>query len=281
MPGSSTSPELPRLVAHEYFHALHYWLDPGEEDWVREGMAQVFEIFVVGRPNGKHLMAAQKFPSAPLVGAFDYGNDNSTRYGQALLYFSWLTRECGGRELFWDLLRPVDGLKGLKKIDTVLRKRGGLRPQCRSARQSVLDFQMAKVHNRVDFYKWDNPLRYFLGNYRFVKFAPSADPMVATSVYRLTPRQAERLREGCPDCHIFCRWGGGFTDSSDRSSRRIPCGAPFRGLAARHFAFEAVNPGVFLTKGCHKGISHCVLNYIHEVCLDLEGRFLLEFRGLP
>ena len=197
------SPEWERLLAHEYFHALHYWLNPGEEDWVREGMAQVFEALVIGRPNGRHLWAAQQFPSAPLVAKFDHRQKNVALYGQSLLYFSWLIRECGGKELFWDLLRPLKQLRGLDKIESALHQRASAKPQCQSAKQSVLDFHIAKVHNRVDFDNLDNPNRWFLGNYRFTKPEPLPARMVATSLYRLTPAQASHLLKTCGNCHIF------------------------------------------------------------------------------
>ncbi|MBC7538740.1 MAG: hypothetical protein H7281_07965 [Bacteriovorax sp.] len=64
------------LFAHEFFHAVHFEINPDEATWVREGMTQLFEYFTTDELNRSNLRAAIDNPLTPLIGKYDIDNAN-------------------------------------------------------------------------------------------------------------------------------------------------------------------------------------------------------------
>ena len=175
-PSILVSEDLFPLVAHTYFHALHYAIHPGEDAWIREGMAQLFEDKVLGRLNASHVVASMQNPSTPLMGAYsNYDGHkyelimNPAQYGHDLMYFYYLDRECGmgADDLFWAIARGKEGLTGAETIRSALSKQLRENPelaakeQCSSFEGSVREFEKARFVNRSSLFGADRT-HYFL-----------------------------------------------------------------------------------------------------------------------
>ncbi len=162
-----TSKDFDRLLIHEYFHAVHSAINPGEEAWIREGLAQVFESRVTKKSHAPSIMATMKNPSHSPVSAMDHNHQDEILYGNTFLYFQYLVRECGGPSLFWKLALPdKEALRGLDHLERTLKENHSLRPQCENATQSLFSYQLAKLINRVDYSNFSNSQRYYLTSER-------------------------------------------------------------------------------------------------------------------
>lgn len=151
---------LTSLLTHEVFHAIHYLINPDEEPWVREGMAQFFEFIVTKNLNAKNLQAAIKNPLTPLIGEYDFKKPNDAQYGHNLLYFHYLFTHCGGENLFWKISRGLNGLRGKELISTILDDEDH-KEECTSFESSAISFLVAKNHNKSQ-YQSDDRNRYFV-----------------------------------------------------------------------------------------------------------------------
>lgn len=182
-----TSENLKQLVAHEYFHAVHFALHPDEQPWVREGLAQIFENKVLGRYNGVNVAAAFKKISTPLEGDFDVSADGTPRidkpqYGHVLLYFHYLLAQCS-EELFWKITRGAAKDRfGADSIDGILKQSGNAKPQCASFAESATHFEIARAHNHVR-YDLKNPDAFPAGADSKIHFLMSTTFAASSAAY--------------------------------------------------------------------------------------------------
>ena len=158
-----------------------------EEDWVKEGMAQLFEWKVTGRFFRKHLEQGLEKLTTPLITSYDHGHYQPELYGHHLLYFYYLTQNCGGENLFWEMAQgysslsllskvmaplvpahPSEDLKGANKINYhLLSSVQSFKLQCRDFQSSALHFQIARILNQD---LWDHNDE---GIYRIYPYHPS------------------------------------------------------------------------------------------------------------
>ncbi len=150
------------LAAHELFHALHYRLNPTEEAWVKEGLAQVFEYLITGHLNGINFRAALNNPMTALMGKYNINRVNRAQYGHDMLFFYYLYKHCGGVNLFWQLVSGENGLTGYEAIDETLSKRSAQLHYCRDFKKSALSFELAKAHNQISYQGLEESSQYFL-----------------------------------------------------------------------------------------------------------------------
>lgn len=141
------------LLAHEFFHAVHFEVNPGEEPWMREGMAQLFEFIVTDNLSGANLQASIAKPNTPLIGKYDIENVNPAQYGHDLLYFFYLYNHCGGDDLFWSLATGQDDLQGAELIDRLLSLKNSTPVECKNFHNSAVSFETAKLHNQMQITK--------------------------------------------------------------------------------------------------------------------------------
>jgi hypothetical protein len=153
---------LKSLLAHEFFHAVHYELNPDEEPWIREGMAQLFEYITTHELSGANLQAAIANPFTPLIGRYEISEPNPAQYGHNFLYFYYLYNHCGKDELFWKITSGVDGKNGAALIDSTLKDSRISAIECRDFYSSALSFEAAKVHNQIQFTNESEKERFFL-----------------------------------------------------------------------------------------------------------------------
>jgi hypothetical protein len=143
------------LLAHEFFHAVHFEINPDEESWMREGMAQLFEYIVTENLSGSNLQASIAKPNTPLIGNYDVENSNPAQYGHDLLYFFYLYNHCGKDNLFWKIAAGTDDLQGAALINSVLQAGAKEEIECKNFHYSAVSFEAAKLHNQMQITKSD------------------------------------------------------------------------------------------------------------------------------
>ncbi len=153
---------LKALLAHEFFHAVHFELNPNESPWIREGLAQVFEFMVTNELNGGNLRSAISNPLTPLIGTYHLETPNAAQYGHNMLYFYYLYKHCGEASVFWDITLGQNGLKDTDLLNAVLKKQQSNKSQCRNFASSAVNFEIAKIHNQIQFAQEENQEEFFL-----------------------------------------------------------------------------------------------------------------------
>jgi hypothetical protein len=140
-------PNFERLFLHEVLHAIHKKLNPFEVDWVKEGLAQVFEEMVLGSLNFETISSYYKSPLVSFFKPYSVISLDKALYGQHLLYFYYLIKQCGGKKLFWNLLDGAQGSSiGQHNIDRALQEHD--LPQCINFKASLKNYTLAKIYNR-------------------------------------------------------------------------------------------------------------------------------------
>jgi len=157
------------FMYHEFFHAIHFLINPTEHNWVtvspnkhkwiREGLAEYFAYIVSGRKNSTYIKGGFGHPSTSLTHPPIGDELGPAHYGHQFLYFYYLFRECG-QDLFWKIAKGVTGARGELNIDIILSQYGPSLPQCRSFNDSVVHFELAKFKNHLT--RGDNPNIHFL-----------------------------------------------------------------------------------------------------------------------
>jgi uncharacterized protein YjaZ len=141
------------LIAHEFFHAIHFEINPDEDAWIREGMAQNFEFIVTNELNGVNLQATINNPYTPLIADYEIENKNPAQYGHDLLYFHYIYNHCGKDTLFWRIASGMNNESGSKLIESALIKSGIEREECRSFYASAIHFEVSRWHNQIQYTK--------------------------------------------------------------------------------------------------------------------------------
>jgi len=159
-----SSPFFLRFFSHELFHAIHYVLNPGEEVWIREGLAQLFEMKMYNSTNSDNLLTALSYSTTSLFGSFDIFNVNKEQYGHSLLYFYYLNSKCASNDdLFWDLTKSkaMGGkrLQGVEAINFVLSQKRDVSQAnhniCKNFKASADHFMIARVMNKYSGFDQD------------------------------------------------------------------------------------------------------------------------------
>ena len=96
-------------LAHEYQHAVHWNADPTEETWVNEGLSELAtELSGIQPLHGRSVLRS---PTPSLI---HWPTFISPFYGQALMFFQYLTSQYGDPNDLRPLMtEPADGLAGI------------------------------------------------------------------------------------------------------------------------------------------------------------------------
>lgn len=208
------------LLAHEFFHAIHFEINADEAPWVREGMAQLFEYIVTDELNGLNLKAAIENPLTPLIGSYNVGDINAAQYGHNMLYFYYLYKHCGGDQFFWSMaegdqegVQAESEKKGAYLIDTILNSSKNKNTECKNFLSSVISFEVAKLHNQIQVTKNNERERFFLAptNLSPAVNNPSTADDLATAIQEIPLYSSLRIKleswtnfKGkCPNCSLF------------------------------------------------------------------------------
>ncbi|WPU65222.1 hypothetical protein [Peredibacter starrii] len=145
-PALISTPDYLKIISHEYFHAVHYSINPNEVSWVREGLAQLFEYRLYNGFNFAHTHAGLTKNEFPLEAEFDINDYRPEKYGNTLLYFYYLTSHCDKDDtLFWTLVNS--GGSGRDGINRALQLENSSIPLCRDFSSSAEGFSLAKMAN--------------------------------------------------------------------------------------------------------------------------------------
>jgi hypothetical protein len=157
------TPNFKELLIHEFFHAIHYVINPNEKKWIREGLAEVFTYFITHKLNSFNLAAVLGNPAVNIKGEFHSEVLDRSSYGHSMLYFYYLQRECGGRDFFWGLAnvkkKRINGDQGL---NAVLKNSNSSKVQCRSLKDSLFSFELALRYNTINYQDSSNAKRFYL-----------------------------------------------------------------------------------------------------------------------
>jgi hypothetical protein len=156
------SNDFERVLLHEYFHLVHYLINPGEDAWIREGLAQMFELMVLGTPNAFNLKSSFETKYIKIDGVYDFLKPDPAQYGVNLLHLYYVLKECGGDKLFWEIAKGDSGLKGIDIFDQSLKKMESTKEQCQDYDSSVISFQIARIHNKVSYNISENKTKNYL-----------------------------------------------------------------------------------------------------------------------
>ncbi|MGK5082551.1 hypothetical protein WDW37_04530 [Bdellovibrionota bacterium FG-1] len=184
--------DLSPLIAHEFFHALHFRLHPDEEPWVREGLAQTFEYLILHEFNGANVAAAFAYPTTPLQGNYSTSKIVPAQYGHDLFYFYYLWSQCGGEPLFWNIVHGQPERFGAEGITAALNSMNSPKPQCQDFSASAESFEIARIQNESGSNNED-PERYHLWSTTLPQGQP-LDSINKTTLKELQPLSPLVLR---------------------------------------------------------------------------------------
>ncbi len=153
---SQTDAEILRLAIHEFFHALHFVVHKGEPEWLREGLAVWFESFVLEIQNFEAVYAAMTESSTPFFGNYTIGEPSYEQYGHNFLFFRYFSEKCDEQAeqgvFIWDILRAPQDHFGIASLNWAIHRyqqsRTFLLDSCRDIGTMLLNFEIARVHNR-------------------------------------------------------------------------------------------------------------------------------------
>lgn len=174
-----SSPSITSLLAHEIFHAIHFEINPDEEDWTREGLAQVFEYIITNKLNGMNIYESTKWPFTSLTKPYNLSDTSRAQYGHDLLYFYYLYTHCGAEKIFWNLTKGNGHDSGAQLIDATLKLQHISAPECQSFKSSIRFFEIAKQHNHTSYEAGVENQSFYLINSNLDIFQPSFDNKAA------------------------------------------------------------------------------------------------------
>jgi hypothetical protein len=147
-----------RLITHEFFHALHFYHQENEEDWVREGLAQLFEYHVHKSFNQAHLVSALERNNHSFISTFDIQKYDPEKYGASLLFFIYFEKQCADSAFIWNFLRlKISGPTG---IDSYLKIYSLNKNYCQSFHAVSKSFALARSLNSYTGYEQSS--QYFI-----------------------------------------------------------------------------------------------------------------------
>lgn len=135
-----------RLVSHEFFHFIHFEINPVEVDWIREGLAQYFEYMVHQSINYTNIDSALGMSRSPIETNFNPQIADPEKYGNSFLFFNFLFKHCGGRILFWDFVNQANHY-GRNTLEIFLKNNIQDNLICSSVQSVMSSFVLAKMIN--------------------------------------------------------------------------------------------------------------------------------------
>jgi hypothetical protein len=78
------------IITHEFFHGIHYLINPDEPRWIREGLAQYFESWIHQKFNPGFIQATLTQPSSAIDADYSLDVIEPQKYGDSLLFFKYL-----------------------------------------------------------------------------------------------------------------------------------------------------------------------------------------------
>jgi hypothetical protein len=147
------SADLKRVVAHEFFHLVHFLVNPNEEAWIREGLALLYEYEVLNEYNANAREAALLDSTTPLIGDYNIKNISNEQYGHNFLFFYFLKNKCQKKNLLWELALGFQDKKGQDLVDFILAN-----TPCKNFKNAALIFEIARAHNRVVYLTQDSEM---------------------------------------------------------------------------------------------------------------------------
>ncbi len=180
------------ILAHEFFHMVHFLLHRGEPSWLREGLAQVFEWSALsGNPsiqvNAANVKAGLTQLSTRLDSEFDLQKINSAQYGHVFLFFYYAYQNCGGESLFWKITRSTSGAFGWRTLEHAMIDNP--KSECKNLQTLITDFEIARVHNQKIHEGQKTSHRYFLFNSISKINQISVLPSLSNDILKLEPNQ--------------------------------------------------------------------------------------------
>ncbi|WP_155897206.1 hypothetical protein [Bacteriovorax sp. BSW11_IV] len=155
------SSEFEQVLAHEIFHAIHNEFNPNEKSWIKEGLAQLFEYYLFNRYNTTNVSASFN-SNAYFFSEYTFTDVDRPLYGQHFLYFHYLTRQCGNKDLFWKLITNKESLSGILLIDKILQSITVDKIQCKNFSNSFIYFNLSRVINSYNIVDGELDDSYYL-----------------------------------------------------------------------------------------------------------------------
>ncbi len=150
------------LLLHEIFHALHLRINPGEQNWVKELLAQSFPYLILGRYTGYGIIDVLQNHNTPLLMKYNHEDLDASWYGLSLLFGKYILRMCttNSKDLFlrWsgftmsDCAKPLSS-QGFPRLIEILNEEHEFYPQlptsCLSEEKLFQSFAIALAMNRA------------------------------------------------------------------------------------------------------------------------------------
>jgi immune inhibitor A len=101
-------------LAHEFQHMIHWSLDPNEDNWLDEGLADLAS-FINGYDVGGWDYAFAEAPDLPLT-FWPSGGDSGIHYGQAFLFTAYFLDRFGSEATQALVGHPANGLDSMDQV---------------------------------------------------------------------------------------------------------------------------------------------------------------------
>ena len=204
-----TSDQFYPIFFHELIHWVHHLITPNEKDWVKEGIAQLFEYFKRARLNTSLVQIEQENFFNDFFTPYRWDGRDHFLYAKHFYYFYYLYSQCGGIELIKSLLlagndENFSQLRGIALIDAVLKAQDGIEI-CSDFEQSFVASQIARVHNQTQFINFQEDNTYRLHPQIFHQPAIQNTPLDLlknNTPYLLTSDQFQEF-SSCQNCHLY------------------------------------------------------------------------------
>lgn len=181
-PSVVTSPHFSRLLAHEFFHAIHRIFHPHDPHWIKEGLAQLFEYEMFEAINYAHIAKALELFNFTHKEEFSIESYYPEKYGASFLFFHYMNQQCFSHDF---INKYFSGHKaGTLGIDELLKKQKSSKSYCRSFHSLSKQFALARAINR---YTGDNQKNdFYVFNFRARMLPSEALPQKEYQVSKFT-----------------------------------------------------------------------------------------------
>jgi|GEM_PF-3721616 len=189
------------LIAHEYFHFIHYLYNPNEKDWIKEGLADYFVFLNYNYVSRKKIRLAIMNPSIQLEEDFDINRYQPEKYGNSFLFFNYLFKKCNIQDRFWNYVQSNKTSR--EGIDHLLQ--GQDQEQCQNFKSIATSFSLTKKSQELvlnlpkgilsSFYTLLNK---FPSDFSEIEQLPPFKPIIIPSriLYRLIQNGLARHKNG-------------------------------------------------------------------------------------
>lgn len=114
LPPDLTSPSFLGTLAHEFHHLIQWRVDPGEETWINEGLAEL-----AARESGLQALPLSRYLEQPSVSITDWPDQPGAsipNYAGASLFMSHLADVTGRDQLHRFVAGQADGIDGVREF---------------------------------------------------------------------------------------------------------------------------------------------------------------------